>query len=51
MSTKHLDIQSDWDAQPLRDAWPTTPDRTFFFERLGVVTEIAALEGASGRAL
>ncbi len=51
MSASDLNIQGDWNAYPLRDQWPMTPDNQFVFRRLFDVPVEATAEGASGRLL
>jgi ubiquinone/menaquinone biosynthesis C-methylase UbiE len=43
-----LDLQDDWNAQPLRDHWALTPDLRFAFERFAELTVAATADGAAG---
>src|SRR5438552_17097068 len=51
MSASDLNIQGDWNAYPLRDQWPMTPDNVFVFRRLFDVPVEATAKDASGRLL
>jgi SAM-dependent methyltransferase len=46
-----LQLQGDWDAQPLRDHWTLTPDLRFAFDRFAELTVEATAAGASGEVL
>src|SRR5215831_15634927 len=46
-----LELQADWNAQPLRDHWALTPDLRFAFERFAELTVEATAEGATGGVL
>src|SRR5262249_5198193 len=46
-----LQLQGDWDAQPLRDQWTLWPDLRFAFERFAALTVEATAAGASGEVL
>src|SRR5262249_43346520 len=46
-----LQLQGDWDAQPLRDQWTLWPDLRFAFERFAALTVEATADGASGEVL
>jgi SAM-dependent methyltransferase len=51
MSASDLNIQGDWNAYPLRDQWPMTPDNVFVFRRLAAAPVEATANGAHGRLL
>jgi SAM-dependent methyltransferase len=42
-----LELQDDWNAQPLRDHWALTPDLRFAFERFAELTVAATADGAT----
>jgi SAM-dependent methyltransferase len=48
MPASELQIQGDWDAYPLRQAWPMTPDNIFVFQRLANAPVEATAAGARG---
>jgi SAM-dependent methyltransferase len=50
-ATDELQLQDDWDAQPLRDHWTRTPDLCFAFDRFAELTVEATAAGASGEVL
>src|SRR5436309_9190858 len=51
MSASDLNIQGDWNAYPLRDQWPMTPDNEFVFRLLFEAAVEATGRGATGRLL
>lgn len=51
MSSSELRIQDEWNAYPLRNEWPLTPDNIFMFRRLADVPVEATADGARGRLL
>ena len=51
MSSNDLQIQGDWDAYPLRNEWPMTPDNVFVFLRLHDAPVDATAQGAHGKLL
>ncbi len=46
-----LELQDDWNAQPLRDHWALTPDLRFAFERFADLTVAATANGVTGAVL
>src|SRR5271169_3580722 len=51
MPASDLNIQGDWNAYPLREQWPRTPDNVFVFLRLHDASVNATAAGAHGRLL